>query len=93
MTAVCAGWPVRRDPVPLPAATDAPPLLVIGGTQDWRTPFSGAEAMVHALGNATLLTSKHSGHGATRWGSTCVSDAVRGFFVDSELPAADTVCE
>jgi pimeloyl-ACP methyl ester carboxylesterase len=90
--AACTGWPATRDPVPVPVATEAPPLLVIGGAEDLRTPFAYAEAMTAALGNATLLTSNHYGHGATPLGNECVIGAVRSFFVDGVLPAFGAEC-
>ncbi len=90
--AACTGWPVTRDPVPVPVATDAPPLLVIGGVADLRTPFAYAEAMTAALGNATLLTSNHYGHGATPLGNECVNAAVRSFLTDGALPAYGSEC-
>jgi pimeloyl-ACP methyl ester carboxylesterase len=90
--AACTGWPATRDPVPLPVATEAPPLLVIGGVADLRTPFAYAEAMTDALGNATLLTSNHYGHGATPLGNECVNQAVRGFLIDGALPQYGAEC-
>lgn len=89
---MCAGWPVTRDPVPLPTATEAPPLLVVGGAFDWRTPHAGAVAMTAALGNARLLTSNHVGHGALALGGDCAWSAMRNFFVDGVLPPEGTVC-
>jgi pimeloyl-ACP methyl ester carboxylesterase len=90
---MCAGWPVTRDPVPMPSAAAAPPMLVIGGTQDLLTPLSNAEEMTAALGNATLLISNHYGHSAISPDNRCVLDAISTFFTAAQLPAAGTVCE
>jgi pimeloyl-ACP methyl ester carboxylesterase len=93
LASMCVGWPVTRDPVPLPAAHDAPTLLAIGGTHDWRTPFVEAQAMSAALGNARLVTSNHFGHAGTAWSGGCVQDIVRSFLLDAQLPDEGTVCE
>ncbi|HWO08231.1 MAG TPA: alpha/beta hydrolase, partial [Polyangiaceae bacterium] len=90
--ASCAGWPVTRDPVPLPTASDAPALLVIGGVADSRTPYEWSQAMTEALGNATLLTSNHYGHVAVASGSECVIRAVRAYLTSGSLPASGTTC-
>jgi pimeloyl-ACP methyl ester carboxylesterase len=90
--AICAGWPATRDPVPVPTATDAPPLLVIGGTEDSRTPWEWSFAMTEALGNATLLTSQHFGHVAIATDSECVLSNVRAYLASGSLPASGAVC-
>ena len=89
----CAGWPVTRDPVPMPSAAAAPPLLVIGGTQDLLTPLSNAQEMTAALGNATLLVSDHYGHSALSPDNRCAIDAISRFYGEGQLPAAGTLCE
>jgi pimeloyl-ACP methyl ester carboxylesterase len=88
----CTGWPTTRDPVPLPTATEGRPLLVIGGTQDMRTPYPFAQAMTEALGNATLLTSNHYGHGAVGWGGDCVRQNVRAYLTSGSMPATGATC-
>jgi pimeloyl-ACP methyl ester carboxylesterase len=88
----CSGWPTTRDPVPLPTAIDARPLLVIGGTQDLRTPYEWAQAMTETLGNATLLTSNHYGHVAIASGSQCAKQVVRAYLTSGSLPASGAIC-
>jgi pimeloyl-ACP methyl ester carboxylesterase len=90
---MCAGWPVTRDPVPMPSAPDAPPLLLIGGTQDLLTPLPEAQQMAAALGNARLVISNHYGHSAMHYPSECVYNAVHGFLDHGELPPNGTTCE
>jgi pimeloyl-ACP methyl ester carboxylesterase len=92
-TALCAGWPVTRDPVPLPTAIDARPLLVIGGTRDMRTPYEFAQAMTETLGSATLLTSEHFGHGAVLNAGSCVRQAIRAYLTSGSLPASGAICK
>ena len=91
--ALCAGWPATRDPVPMPTALDAPPLLVIGGLMDSRTPYEWAQAMTEALGNATLLTSNHFGHGAITEGGSCVRFTIRAYLTSGSLPSSGSLCE
>jgi pimeloyl-ACP methyl ester carboxylesterase len=92
---MCTGWPVTREPVPLPTALGVDePVLVIGGLNDWRTPYSQSVAMAEALGKATLLTSNHQGHAAAvRPNDTCVHYFVRAYLTSGSLPATGTVCE
>ena len=89
----CAGWPATRDPVPLPTAPDARPILVIGGKFDLRTPYEWAQAMTETLGNATLLTSNHFGHVAVVNESACAKQAVRAYLTSGSLPASGAVCD
>ena len=90
--ATCAGWPATPDPVASPIALDAPPLLVIGGIMDARTPYEWSVAMTEALGNATLLTSNHYGHVAFGQGSDCVRLAIRAYLASGSLPATGATC-
>lgn len=89
----CAGWPTTRDPVPLATAIDAPPLLVIGGTFDSRTPFPWAREMTETLGNATLLTSIHWGHVALGNGGDCLRANIRAYLTSGSLPATGATCQ
>ena len=91
-TTLCAGWPVTRDPVPMPTATTARPLLVIGGTADGLTPYEWSQQMTEALGSATLLTSNHYGHGAVTRGSDCVRAVIRAYLTSGSLPATGATC-
>ena len=88
----CNGWTVAPDPVAPLTAPGAPPLLVVGGTHDRRTPPHWARALAGSLESGVLLTSEHWGHTIVGDGSPCVDEAVRSYLVDLELPAAGTVC-
>jgi pimeloyl-ACP methyl ester carboxylesterase len=89
----CTGWPVTRDPVPLPSAPTAMPVLVVGGTQDLLTPLANAEEMTAALGNATLLVSNHYGHAAISNLNECLVNAIGAYFGSGQVPAPGTVCD
>ncbi len=90
--AICAGWPSTPDPIPLPSVTGTPPLLVIGGTRDLRTPLAEAQVMTEAIGNARLLVSEHYGHGATSSASECRTTAIRNYLERLELPEEGLIC-
>ncbi|HWO13298.1 MAG TPA: alpha/beta hydrolase [Polyangiaceae bacterium] len=89
---ICTGWPAVPDPVPLPTVTGTPPLLLIGGTRDLRTPLVEAEAMRDAIGNARLVVSEHYGHGGTLSPSDCRVQTVRNYLQRLELPAEGLRC-
>jgi pimeloyl-ACP methyl ester carboxylesterase len=88
--------PVRSEDVfygPFSAASDAPPILVIGTTYDPATPYAGAERLVAELGNAVLLTMDGDGHTAYRRGSPCIDTAVEAYLEDTASPAPGTRCQ
>ncbi len=89
---VCSGWPTPPDPVPVPVPRGAPPLLIVGGTQDRLTPLRWAEQMRGALEGSTLVRSHHFGHGALASGSRCVREMAAAFFRGLRLPADGSEC-
>ena len=89
----CTGWPVTRDPVPMPSAPTTLPVLVIGGAQDLLTPLANAEEMTAALGNATLLVSNHYGHAALSNLNDCLAVAIGNYYGSGQRPAPGTVCD
>lgn len=91
--ATCTGWPTTRDPIPMPTTRSAQPLLVIGGTADPLTPYDWSREMTEALGNATLLTSDHYGHGAVLSGGACVMTVIRAYLTSGSMPATGALCE
>lgn len=90
---LCAGWPTTRDPVPLLTARNAPPVLVIGGLIDSRTPYHFAQELTEALGNATLLTSAHWGHVALANGGDCVLNTIRAYLTSGSMPPTAALCQ
>jgi pimeloyl-ACP methyl ester carboxylesterase len=88
----CAFWPVPPDPVTGPVdAEGAPPILVIGTTEDPATPLGQAEQVAAALDDGHLLV--HEGEGHTAFAaSECVRDAVAAYLIDGDLPAPGTRC-
>lgn len=88
----CNGWAVAPDPVAPLTAPGSPPLLVIGGVHDFRTPGRWARELSDSLQNASLVMSEHWGHTVVGDGSPCVDDIVRSYLLDLALPAEGTVC-
>jgi len=90
-------WPARARDVfdgDFQHADDAPPILVIGGTNDPATPYVWAERLVADLGNARLFTFDSDGHGAINDLDPCVLGPVLTYLTDPAIPLpADLVCE
>lgn len=86
-------WPVapwrKAGPV---TAKGAPPILIVGGTNDPATPYSNAVALSKQLPGSVLLTRDAHGHTSFLAGSSCIDDAVSDYLVDLALPEADKVC-
>jgi pimeloyl-ACP methyl ester carboxylesterase len=91
---LCYGWPYRGERTTLQVdAAGAAPVLVVGGTGDPNTPYSGARHMADALGAGVgvLLTAKEEGHG-TYPQNSCVLKAVDHYLRTGGTPARGTVC-
>jgi pimeloyl-ACP methyl ester carboxylesterase len=89
----CAYWSIKPTGTigPLPA-DGAPPILLIGGTEDPATPYSAAEAVNKELAGSVLLT--RNGYGHTSYDkSECIRQVVDGYLIDLTLPAPGTVCD
>jgi pimeloyl-ACP methyl ester carboxylesterase len=89
----CTYWPApaRRGDDPLDAP-DAPPILVVGTTNDPATPYAAAEALTRQLGNARLLTLEGDGHLAYPRDNECIDEAVERYLRDGTLPDENTRC-
>jgi pimeloyl-ACP methyl ester carboxylesterase len=89
---VCANWPVKpKGKVGPVTAVGAPPILLIGGTNDPATPYASALAVNKALAGSVLLTREGNGHGSYNL-SACAKQAIDAYLIDLKLPAAGTVC-
>lgn len=89
----CGVWPVppTRTPGPVTAA-GAPPVLVVGTTDDPATPYVWAQSLAAQLSSGRLLTWRGEGHTAYRRGSACVDGAVDGYLLSGVLPGEDATC-
>lgn len=90
---LCTHWPV---PVSTPPseydAKGAPPILVVGTTNDPATPYSSAVSVSKQLDSGVLISYEGEGHTIYNQGVACVDDVVDAYFVDGTVPAADPMC-
>lgn len=89
----CADWPAAEvGPLDSYAAEGAPPILVIGTTNDPATPYAWAQSLASELSSGVLLT--HVGEGHTAYGSSneCVLDTVDDFLTQGEVPDEGARC-
>lgn len=89
----CAQWPVP----PVGGLKDysakgAPPIIVIGTTNDPATPYAWAQSLAKELSSGVLLTHVGEGHGVYGLGNQCATNAVDDFFLDGTAPAQGTRC-
>ncbi|MCO1574856.1 alpha/beta hydrolase [Crossiella sp. SN42] len=87
----CMPWPVPAQPLPIPRAPEAPPMLVLGTEKDAVTPLAGTTKTAEALATAVQVNWQGAGHGAFAR-SSCVNEASRLYLVEGKAPANGTVC-
>ena len=88
----CAYWPVKPTGHAGPLTADgAPPILLIGGTDDPATPYAWAQSVNRQLAGSVLLTRKGNGH-TSYDASACAHAAIDDYLINLTLPAAGTVC-
>jgi len=90
---VCRDWPVPIAPGSFDLhAAGAPPILVIGTTNDPATPYEWAVGLADTLDSGVLLTYDGEGHTAYTRSNQCVMDAVDQFLVDDVVPPDGKRC-
>jgi pimeloyl-ACP methyl ester carboxylesterase len=90
----CAYWPAPPDGRPGPIrAAGAPPILVVGTTNDPATPYAQAQRLAGELDSGRLLTYAGEGHTAYGRGHTCVDETVDEYLVSRTLPPDGARCE
>ena len=92
-TLACSIWPVPpvASPGPLTAA-GAPPLLVVGTTDDPATPLVSAVALARELERSALLVAEGEQHTSFGVGNECADRVVTRYLVDRTLPKRGTRC-
>jgi len=91
-TLACAYWPAKPTQTAGPLRADgAPPILLVGGTNDPATPYAWAQEVHQQLAGSVLLTRVGNGHGS--YGvSVCATRAENEYLINLTLPADGTVC-
>jgi pimeloyl-ACP methyl ester carboxylesterase len=72
--------------------TEAPPILIIGTTQDPATPYRGARDLRRRLGGSRVLTVDGTRHGGYAQGNPCVDLIVDRYLIARRLPGPGTRC-
>ena len=89
----CADWPVPVvGPLLSYAATGAPPIVVIGTTNDPATLYEWAQSLAKTLDSGLLVTYEGEGHAAYTGGAPCIQTAVDDFLVDGTVPKDGLTC-
>lgn len=94
ITLPCSMWPV--EPVSRPEivhAAGAPPIMVIGTTDDPATPYEWATTLAEQMESATLVTLEGEGHVAMGRGNPCIDEAVDHYLTGLVLPEDGKRCE
>jgi pimeloyl-ACP methyl ester carboxylesterase len=88
----CAYWPVKPTGQAQALTADgAPPILLVGGTNDPATPYAWAVAVSHQITNSVLLTRQGDGH-VSYDKSICAQQAEDDYLINLTLPDPGTVC-
>jgi pimeloyl-ACP methyl ester carboxylesterase len=88
----CALWPVKpKNPKGPGTVTGAPPILLVGGTNDPATPYEEAVAVSKQIEGSVLLTRQGNGH-TSYDSSPCAHAAEDAYLINLKLPAPGTTC-
>jgi pimeloyl-ACP methyl ester carboxylesterase len=89
----CSEWPYPRPTFPETFSADgAPPILVIGTTNDPATPYAQSVALAKTLSSGVLITHKGEGHTVYGNNNQCVDTAVDNYFIKGTVPSSDPNC-
>jgi pimeloyl-ACP methyl ester carboxylesterase len=88
----CAFWPARpKSPQGPLTVSGAPPILLVGGTNDPATPYSEAQSVNRQIDGSVLLTRQGNGH-TSYDSSTCAHTAEDAYLISLTLPSPGTIC-
>jgi len=73
-------------------AKGAAPIVVVGATGDSATPYQYAAWMASQLASGVLVTYNGNGHATYGGKSTCVDNAVVGYFAKGTVPPDGLFC-
>jgi pimeloyl-ACP methyl ester carboxylesterase len=89
----CSQWPYPRPEFPTEFdAKGAPPILVIGTTNDPATPYAQSVKLADELDSGVLITYNGEGHTVYGNGVSCIDDVVDAYFVNDAVPSSDPNC-
>jgi len=89
----CSNWPYPVADLPTSfSARGAPPILVIGTTNDPATPYAQAVSLAAQLSSGVLITYEGEGHTIYANGVACIDDVIDAYLIRGEVPAADPMC-
>ncbi|MGH8976427.1 MAG: alpha/beta hydrolase [Acidimicrobiia bacterium] len=92
LSAPCSVWPVPATAVPAPiTAAGAPPIVVIGTSNDPVTPMKWARSLADQLESGHLVEWRGEGHSALGE-DVCIDAAVVSYLVDLTVPEPGLVC-
>lgn len=87
----CEFWPELPRPYRQVTVSGAPPILLIGATNDPATPYSWAKGVHNEIPDSVLLTRVGNGH--TSYGfSSCIAAAEDAYLFSLTLPPSGTTC-
>lgn len=88
----CAYWPVKpKNPQGPLTVEGAPPILLVGGTNDPATPYAESQSVNRQISGSVLLTRQGNGH-TSYDASTCAHGAEDAYLISLTVPAAGTTC-
>lgn len=89
----CESWPFPQVDQNFDlSAKGAPPILVIGTTNDPATPYVWAEGLADQLDSGVLVTYDGEGHTAYGTSNACILNTVDDYFVNGTVPTSDPMC-
>jgi pimeloyl-ACP methyl ester carboxylesterase len=87
----CAVWPIKRDPYPTGKANGAPPIVVVGTTNDPATPYEQTAKLANMLGVGHVVTWQGEGHTAYPQ-TTCIRAAIDAYLINLSVPQEGLTC-
>ncbi len=93
LSSPCSVWPVPAEGQPGPVqGTGAPPIVVLGTSNDPATPLKWAQALANQLESGHLVVYQGEGHTAYARGNKCIDGAVDDYLITLKVPQDGLVC-
>jgi pimeloyl-ACP methyl ester carboxylesterase len=89
----CEVWPYPATGARQAIAADgAPPIVVVGTTNDPATPYEWSVSLAEQLSSGVLVTREGEGHTGYNKGNDCVDDAVERYLLEGTVPQDGLTC-